>query len=51
MQNIILNEIDKFISTGIDKASKQLGAMWCLTALVEVSKDAANALPHLIQIT
>jgi hypothetical protein len=29
---------------------KKLGAMWMLTALVEVSPMAAEALPHLVQL-
>lgn len=50
IQNIILDDFNKLVSEGIEKSDKILGAMWVLTALVEVSKDAAFALPHLIQI-
>ena len=50
IQNILLDNFDKLISSGKNRADKQLGAMWCLTALTEVSKTAAIALPHLVQI-
>ena len=49
LQNIILNEIDKFISSGIKKEDRVLGAMYILTALVEVSPSCAEAMPWLIQ--
>jgi hypothetical protein len=49
LQNIILDEFNRFITEGIDIQEKKLGAMLILTALVEVSIEAANALPHLIQ--
>jgi hypothetical protein len=50
LQNIVLREMDRFISEGINREEKKLGAMLMLTALVEVSNDAAQALPHLVQI-
>ncbi len=50
LQNMVLREIDRFISEGINREEKKLGAMIMLTALVEVSGDAAQALPHLVQI-
>ncbi len=50
LQNIILREMDRFISEGINREEKKLGAMLMLTALVEVSNEAAQALPHLVQI-
>ena len=50
MQNIILNDYMRLITEGINREEKKLGAILILTALVEVSIDAADALPHLIQI-
>lgn len=50
LQNIVLREIDRFISEGVNHEEKKLGAMLMLTALVEVSYEAAQALPHLVQI-
>ena len=49
LQNIVLSEIDKFISSGIKKEDRVLGAMYMLTALVEVSPSCAEAMPWLIQ--
>lgn len=45
----LLNEIERFITEGQTREDRKLGAMWMLTALVEVSPEAAEALPHLIQ--
>jgi len=50
LQNIILDEYDRLISEGINRDEKKLGAILILTGLVEVSFDAANSLPHLVQI-
>ena len=50
MQNILLDEFNRLISEGIDREEKKLGAILLLTGLVEVSHDAAYALPHLVQI-
>jgi hypothetical protein len=50
LQNIILNEYIRLITEGINRDEKKLGAILILTGLVEVSIDAADALPHLIQI-
>jgi len=50
IQNIILTEFTRMISEGIDREEKKLGAIFILTALVEVSSDAADGLPHLIQV-
>ncbi len=50
LQNIVLREMDRFISEGINREEKKLGAMLMLTALVEVSNEAAQALPHLVQV-
>jgi hypothetical protein len=50
LQDIILDEFNRFVTEGINIEEKKLGAILILTALVEVSHDAADALPHLIQI-
>lgn len=50
LQHIILDEFNRFVTEGINNEEKKLGAILILTALVEVSHDAADALPHLIQI-
>jgi hypothetical protein len=50
LQNFVLMEMDRFISEGVNREEKKLGAMLMLTALVEVSQEAALALPHLVQI-
>jgi hypothetical protein len=50
LQNIVLREMDRFISEGVNREEKKLGAMLMLTALVEVSNEAAQALPHLVQV-
>ena len=48
LQNILLNEINRFVTEGINRDEKKLGVMLILTGLVEVSYDAAMGLPHLI---
>ncbi len=50
LQNLVLREMDRFISEGVNREEKKLGAMLMLTALVEVSNEAAQALPHLVQV-
>ena len=35
---------------GINRDEKKVGAILVLTALVEVSVEAADALPHLVQV-
>jgi hypothetical protein len=50
LQNIILDEFMRLITEGVDRDERKLGAILLLTALVEVSGDAANALPHLVQV-
>lgn len=50
LQNFVLMEMDRFISEGVNREEKKLGAMLMLTALVEVSQEAALSLPHLVQI-
>jgi hypothetical protein len=50
LQNVILDEFSRMINEGINRDEKKLGAILILTGLVEVSYDAACALPHLVQI-
>ena len=50
LRNILIDTFDIMISNGIDINEKKLGAILVLSALVEISPDAANAMPHLIQI-
>jgi hypothetical protein len=50
LQNILLGEFNRMITEGIDINEKKLGAILILTGMVEVSYEAAEALPHLIQI-
>ncbi len=50
LQNILLCEFDRFATQGINKEERKLGAMLILTTLVEVSMDAAYAMPHYVQI-
>ena len=45
----ILDVIEKFVVTGVDKDSKYLGASYVLSALTLVNIDAATALPWLYQ--
>jgi hypothetical protein len=49
LQNIILDDYKRLITEGINRDEKKLGAILILTGLVEVSFDAADALPHLVQ--
>ena len=46
---IILDILEKFVNTGIDKDSKCLGAFYVLGALTLVNHDAATSLPWLFQ--
>ena len=50
MQTTIMNEIERAITEGVSLEERKLGAILILTALVDVSVDAANALPHLVQV-
>ena len=50
MQNLLLSEFMRLINEGVDREEKKLGAILILTGLVEISHEAADALPHLIQI-
>ena len=49
LRKLLLYEIERFVSLGITRSDRVLGAMFMLTALVEVSSEAALAMPHLIQ--
>lgn len=49
LQNMILNEFDKVVSYSDDENTRKLGAMLMLTALCDVSHDAAIALPQYAQ--
>ena len=48
LPEILLNEIDRFVTEGINRDERKLGAMLMLTGLVEVSYEAASGLPHLV---
>ena len=50
LRNILIDTFNIMISNGIDINEKKLGAILVLSALVEISPDAANALPHLVQV-
>ena len=50
LRNIVLNEIEKFVTLGITKDDRTLGTMYMLTALTEVSQSCAEAMPWLLQI-
>jgi len=47
LREIVLNEIEKLISTSTDKNERKLGCLYVLIALCEVSEDAYNAMPWL----
>ena len=49
VRKCILDVIDKFVNTGIDKDNKCLGAYYVLGALTLVNNDAATSLPWLYQ--
>lgn len=49
IRNLILEILEKFVNTGIDKDSKCLGAFYVLGALTLVNHDAATSLPWLFQ--
>ena len=50
LRKTLLYEMDRFVSLGVTREDRVLGAMYMLTALVDVSYDAAAAMPHLIQL-
>ena len=45
----ILDILEKFVNTGIDRDSKTLGSYYVLGALTLVNESAASALPWLFQ--
>lgn len=49
IQDLLLTEFDRLCMEGKTNEDKKLGAMLALTALVEVSIPAANAMPQYIQ--
>jgi hypothetical protein len=49
VKKVILEVLEKFVNTGVDKDSKSLGAYYVLGALTLVNQEAAMALPWLFQ--
>ena len=49
IQNILIKDFGRMVREGIDVSEKKLGVMLILTALVEVSAEAADAYPYLVQ--
>ena len=49
VRKIILDILEKFVTTGIDKDNKCLGAYYVLGAITLVNNDAATSLPWLYQ--
>ena len=49
VKKVLLDVIDKFINSGVDKDSKALGAYYVLGALTLVNTEAATSLPWLFQ--
>ena len=49
IQDIVLNEISRFISLGTSQSDRYTGSLYMLTALTLVSINAATALPWLYQ--
>lgn len=47
-RSIMLNEIDKFVTLGTNRDHQYTGSILVLTALIEVSPQAAEHMPHLI---
>ena len=50
MRKIILNEIEKLVSTAPKREDRVLGSYYTLIGLVEVSPQVATALPWLVQV-
>ena len=50
LQNIILDDIDKLISSSESEVHRSTGSYYVLIALVEVSIECANQMPWLIQV-
>lgn len=51
LQNILLYNINKLVSSSPDNVHRGTGGYFVLTGLVEISSDCASALPWLIQYT
>lgn len=49
VRKVILEVLEKFVNSGIDKDSKALGAYYVLGALTLVNSEAATSLPWLFQ--
>jgi hypothetical protein len=49
VKKVLLDIIEKFVNSGIDKDSKALGAYYVLGALTLVNSEAATSLPWLFQ--
>ena len=49
VRKVLLDIIDKFVNSGVDKDSKALGAYYVLGALTLVNSEAATSLPWLFQ--
>ena len=49
VKKIVLEVLEKFVNSGIDKDSKALGAYYVLGALTLVNSEAATSLPWLFQ--
>ena len=49
VKKVLLDVIDKFVNSGIDKDSKALGAYYVLGALTLVNTEVATSLPWLFQ--
>jgi len=47
LKKVLLDVIDKFVNSGIDKDSKALGAYYVLGSLTLVNEEAATSLPWL----
>ena len=50
LQKIILEEFERFATEGINISERKLGTMLMLSALVEVSPEAADGLPYFVQV-
>lgn len=49
LQNLLLDEFNRLCTEGQNMDDRKLGAILILTALTDVSKKAAQALPHIAQ--
>ena len=49
VRNIILEDLDKLVSSGISDQHKSTGCYYVLIALAEISPDCAASLPWLVQ--